>query len=125
MVWLEDEMIRVKRAYEPASKSDGERFLVDRLWPRGVKKEALRLAGWTKEIAPSNVLRQWFNHDPAKWADFQKRYQAELNKHPQACEPLLLAARRGDVTLLFGARDAKHNNAVVLKDYLRARLAKG
>ena len=115
-------MTRTKRAYEPAEKSDGKRFLVDRLWPRGVKKEALKIDGWTKEAAPSQALRHWFNHDPAKWKEFQRRYRAELAEKPEAWKPLLEAARDGAVTLLFGAHDLKHNNAIVLKSFLDQRL---
>ncbi len=115
-------MIQLKRVYDPAAKTDGARFLVDRLWPRGVKKERLALAGWLKGLAPSDGLRKWFNHDPAKWSEFQRRYFGELDEHPEIVRPLLEAARRGKVTLLFGARDAGHNNAVALKRYLSDRL---
>jgi uncharacterized protein YeaO (DUF488 family) len=116
------DMIQIKRAYEPASKNDGQRFLVDRLWPRGVRKEALHMAGWIKEAAPGNELRQWFNHDPAKWKEFQKRYRAELDDQPETWQPLLEAAGNGNVTLLFSAHDTEHNNAIVLRDYLMERL---
>lgn len=115
-------MIQVKRVYEKPAKSDGVRFLVDRLWPRGVKKGALQLDGWVKEVAPSDALRRWFGHTPEKWTVFQKRYFAELDQKREAWEPILEAARRGNVTLLFGARDAEHNNAVALRDYLTAKL---
>ena len=115
-------MIQVKRVYEPASESDGARFLVDRLWPRGVKKEALALQGWLKDLAPSDELRKWFKHDPAKWDQFQRRYFGELEAKPGPLQLLLDAARAGTVTLLFGARDAEHNNAVALRDYLARRL---
>ena len=114
-------MIRVKRVYEPPEPGDGARFLVDRLWPRGVKKEALRLDGWLKDAAPSDDLRRWFGHDPARWDEFQRRYRDELSDRPEAWRPVVEAARRGDVALLFGARDTAHNNAVALKDYLDAR----
>lgn len=114
--------IRVKRVYEPATPEDGQRFLVDRLWPRGLKKEAVHLAGWLKDVAPSDELRRWFGHDPAKWEEFQRRYFAELESRPEAWRPLLEAARRGTVTLLFAARDDRHNNAVALKAFLEARL---
>lgn len=114
--------IQIKRVYEPAARSDGQRFLVDGLWPRGVKKESLRLDGWLKEVSPTGKLRQWFNHDPARWKEFQKRYRAELDARPDAWRPLLDAAGRGHLTLLFGARDLEHNNAVVLKMYLEERL---
>lgn len=115
-------MIRVKRVYEPQEPDDGARFLVDRLWPRGVKKEALRLDGWLKDAAPGDALRRWFGHDPARWDEFQRRYRDELDGRPEAWRIIVEAARRGDVTLLFSARDAEHNNAVALKAYLDARL---
>ena len=115
-------MIQVKRAYEPAAKSDGKRFLVDRLWPRGVTKEALRLEAWLKDVAPSDDLRRWFGHQPAKWDEFRRRYLAELDNRPEAWQPILEAARRGTITLLFGARDVEHNNAVALKAYLEQQL---
>ncbi|MEO8354011.1 MAG: DUF488 domain-containing protein [Chthoniobacteraceae bacterium] len=112
--------IRLKRAYEPASRGDGRRFLVDRLWPRGVKKEDAALDGWLKEIAPSTALRKWFGHDPKKWAEFQRRYRAELEGNREAVRPLLEAARKGPLTLVYGARDQEHNDAVVLKSWLEA-----
>lgn len=115
-------MIKVKRVYEPPAPDDGRRFLVDRLWPRGMKKEALQLDDWWKEVAPSDELRQWFGHDPARWEEFRRRYFAELEAKPAAWQPLLEAARAGDVTLLFSARDEEHNNAVALKAFLEARL---
>jgi uncharacterized protein YeaO (DUF488 family) len=118
-------MIAIKRVYEPVSKTDGQRFLVDRLWPRGVKKETLHMAAWAKQVAPSNELRRWFNHDPAKWKEFQKRYRAELNEQPKTWRPLLEAAGSGRITLLFSAHDAEHNNAIVLRDYLEKRLKTG
>ena len=111
-------MIHCKRVYESPADEGGARFLVDRLWPRGVKKEALQLAGWLKEIAPSEALRKWFAHDPQKWDEFQRRYFAELEKRPTAWQPLLDTARQGHMTLLFSARDTEHNNAVALKRYL-------
>ena len=111
-------MIRIKRVYETAAASDGRRFLVERLWPRGVKKEALSLTGWHREVAPSHELRKWFNHDPAKWKEFQRRYRAELDTKPETWQPLLEAAKAGNLTLLFSAHDTEHNNAIVLKDYL-------
>lgn len=111
-------MIQVKRVYEPASPRDGKRFLVERLWPRGMKKENLKMDGWLKDVAPSNELRRWFAHDPAKWAEFQRRYHTELRSHSDALTPLMAAARRGTVTLLYSAHDVEHNNAIVLKGYL-------
>jgi uncharacterized protein YeaO (DUF488 family) len=110
--------IALKRAYDPASSDDGTRFLVERLWPRGIKKEALRLDGWLKDVAPSTELRKWFSHDPAKWKEFQRKYFAELDKNQEALEPILAAARKGRVTLVFSSHDSEHNNAVALKSYL-------
>ena len=115
-------MIRIKRVYDPPAKEDGARFLVDRLWPRGMKKEALPMAAWYKEVAPSNELRRWFGHDPDKWKDFQHRYRAELSANRAVCEPLLKAAEQGNITLLYSAHDTEHNNAVVLEAYLGERL---
>ena len=117
-------MIQTKRVYEVRAKNDGKRFLVDRLWPRGVKKEALKLDGWLKEVAPSDALRHWFNHDPVRWKEFQRRYRAELSDKPENWQPLLEAATAGDVTLLFSAHDTEHNNAVVLKALLEERFSK-
>jgi uncharacterized protein YeaO (DUF488 family) len=109
--------------YEPPAHGDGARFLVERLWPRGLKKEALHAQAWLKEVAPSAALRRWFAHDPAKWEEFERRYFAELAERPDALEPLVEAARRGRVTLLFSARDETHNNAVALRAYLEGRRA--
>ena len=117
-------MIRLKRVREAATKSDGVRILAERLWPRGVKKAELRLDDWLKEAAPSTGLRKWFNHDPAKWAEFQRRYRAELNSHPDAWQPILEAACKANVTLLFSSHDAEHNNVVALKNYLEAKQKK-
>ena len=116
--------IRLKRTTEAAAEGDGARLLVDRLWPRGVRKESLQLAGWLKEVAPSTELRKWFGHDPAKWDEFRRRYFAELDAKPAVLEPLLAAARKGPVTLLYSARDREHNQAVALRDYLRERYRK-
>ena len=115
-------MIRVKRVYEPPMPDDGARFLVDRLWPRGVTKEALRLDGWLKDAAPGDELRRWFGHDPARWDEFQRRYRDELDGRPEAWRPIVEAVRRGDVTPPCGARDVARSNAVALKAYLDARL---
>jgi uncharacterized protein YeaO (DUF488 family) len=115
-------VICVKRVYEPASPRDGKRFLVERLWPRGMKKESLDLDGWLKDIAPSNELRHWFNHDPAKWTEFQRRYRAELRAHSSALQPLRDAARRGNITLLYSAHDVEHNSALVLQAVLESRV---
>lgn len=116
-------MIKLKRAYEPATSDDGTRFLVERLWPRGVKKTALPLEAWLKDLAPSDALRRWFAHDPKKWEQFRRRYFRELHAHKKACEEILAAARRGPITLVYSARDTEHNNAVALKEYLEARSA--
>ncbi|HKS97616.1 MAG TPA: DUF488 domain-containing protein [Terriglobia bacterium] len=118
-------MLQLKRAYEPTAPSDGTRYLVERLWPRGMKKEALRLDAWLKDVAPSDALRRWFSHDPAKWTEFRRRYTAELDASTAAWQPILAAARRGTVTLVYSAHDTEHNNAVVLREYLEARLKRG
>lgn len=110
-------MIKIKRAYDPPEASDGQRFLVDHLWPRGIKKEALHLDGWLKDVAPSTELRKWFGHEPAKWEEFKRRYFSELDEKPDALQPLLEAS--GPITLLFGAHDTEHNNAVALEAYLK------
>jgi len=115
-------MIQIKRAYDPASKDDGARFLVERLWPRGVKKEDLKIDAWMKDVAPSSQLRQWFQHDPAKWDEFRQRYFRELAKNPDAWQPLLARARRGRVTFVYSAHDTEHNNAVALKDFLNQKI---
>ncbi|MBY0360042.1 MAG: DUF488 domain-containing protein [Candidatus Obscuribacterales bacterium] len=115
-------MILTKRAYDPSQPRDGLRILVDRLWPRGIKKEDLLLDDWIKDISPSNELRQWFAHDPAKWAHFVEKYSKELNDNKACWEPLLKKAKRHRVTLLYGAKDEEHNNAVALKQYLESKL---
>ena len=115
-------MINLKRAYEPATANDGARFLVERLWPRGVRKQGLKLDGWLKDVAPSPDLRQWFGHDPKKWPEFRRRYSTALRAHPDGWRPLLTAARRGRVTLVYAARDVARNGAVVLKAFLDRRL---
>jgi len=115
-------VIRLKRIYDPPEPSDGTRFLVDRLWPRGMKKEVLKLDSWLRDVAPSDVLRRWFAHDPAKWNELRRRYYAELESNPQTWKPILQAAQQGDVTLIYSARDAEHNNAVALKAFLEERL---
>ena len=112
--------IRVKRAYEKADPSDGYRVLVDRLWPRGVRKENLRLDEWAKEIAPSTDLRKWFGHDPTRWEEFCRRYRDELAspERREIMERLAQLSRQGPVTLVYGAKDEEHNNAVVIQDML-------
>jgi uncharacterized protein YeaO (DUF488 family) len=114
-------MIQIKRTYDPPSRSDGRRFLVERLWPRGMKKAALVADAWMKEVAPTTELRQWFDHRVERWDEFQRRYQAELDTNPASWEPILDAARDGTVTLLYSAHDTLHNSAVVLRDYLLER----
>lgn len=114
-------MVQVKRAYESASKDDGARFLVERLWPRGIRKENLNVEGWLKEVAPSTDLRHWFQHDPAKWDEFRKRYFRELEKHPEVWQPLLAQVRSGRVTLVYSAHDTEHNNAVALQEFLETK----
>jgi uncharacterized protein YeaO (DUF488 family) len=111
-------MIALKRAYDPASRADGTRFLVERLWPRGVPKESLKIRAWLKDVAPSTELRKWFSHDPDKWTEFRRRYRRELDSHPEAWKPIIAAARRGQVTLVYSSRDTEHNNAVALQEYL-------
>jgi uncharacterized protein YeaO (DUF488 family) len=115
-------MIRIKRVYEPAEPKDGTRILVDRLWPRGIGKEALKLDSWYKGIAPSSELRKWFNHDPARWDEFRRRYFAELDNNQTAWNPLAGLARSGNVTLLYSAKDEGHNNAEALRYYLESKL---
>ena len=110
--------IRIKRAYEPPAADDGARILIDRLWPRGVSKQALALDQWLKELAPSTELRQWFGHDPALWPEFRKRYAAELRTHTDLVESLRALARKGVVTLVYSAHDEAHNDAVVLQEFL-------
>ena len=114
--------ITLKRAYERPSTRDGLRLLVERLWPRGVKKTSLKLDGWLRNVAPSSSLRQWFSHDPKRWVEFQRRYFRELAANPGAWKPLLEAARRHRVTLVYSSHDMKHNNAVALQRYLRTKL---
>ena len=115
-------MFRLKRAYDPAAKADGLRVLVERLWPRGVSKARLGLDLWAREVAPSTALRQCFGHDPERWREFRRRYQAELRAHRDAWQPLVNAARRGRVTLIYAARDAQHNGALVLRAFLDRKL---
>jgi uncharacterized protein YeaO (DUF488 family) len=110
--------IAVRRAYEPPTPADGQRFLVDRLWPRGLTKAAVHADAWLKDVAPSTELRRWFAHDPAKWPEFEERYRQELAARPEALARLLDAARQGPITLVYGARDEHRNEAVVLREFL-------
>jgi uncharacterized protein YeaO (DUF488 family) len=116
------EMIQAKRVYDPAEPDDGTRVLVERLWPRGTRKETLKMDEWLKDVAPSTELRRWFSHDPARWDEFRRRYFEELDAHRPAWEPLCEVARRGKLTLLYSSHDTQHNNAVALKGYLEGQL---
>jgi uncharacterized protein YeaO (DUF488 family) len=111
--------VHIKRAYEPAEASDGYRVLVDRLWPRGVSRERAHLDQWARELAPSDELRRWFGHDPARYSAFRSRYLSELRDHAEGVAELRKRARSGPVTLIYGARDQEHNEAVVLAELLR------
>ena len=113
--------VKVKRVYDKPGKDDGTRILVDRLWPRGLTKAGARADMWIKDIAPSDALRRWFAHDPARWPEFRKRYFMELKDNPQGLEPLRAKQREGTLTLLFGARDTEHNNGVALREFLTKR----
>ena len=115
-------MLKIKRVYETTRPEDGVRFLVERLWPRGIKKEDLKMKAWLKEVSPSPDLRRWYEHDVEKWKEFQKRYRKELKDNPEAWKPILDAAREGDVTLLYSARDTEHNIALVLKEFLEEKM---
>ena len=117
-------MIKIKRCYESPSLTDGARFLVDGLWPRGVRKEAIRFAGWVREVAPSQKLRNWFGHESKRWAEFRELYFVELTAKRATWMPILEAASKGSVTLLFSAHDLRHNNAVALQKFLQRRLRK-
>jgi len=111
-------LIKIKRAYEPIEKSDGFRILVDRLWPRGIKKEDAHFDDWLKEIAPTSELRKWFNHETEKWDEFTKKYMAELKVSPALEELLTLVDKHRIITLVYGAKDEQHNQAIVIKEYL-------
>ncbi len=113
--------IHLARVYDRDALPDGRRFLVERLWPRGVRKEDLALEAWLRDVAPSTELRRWFGHDPDRWAEFRRRYAAELDAAPETWRPLLEALATGPVVLLYSARDERHNNAVALREHLLAR----
>lgn len=121
-------MIEIARVYDsPHSKSGAKsstRYLVERLWPRGIKKESLQLDGWLNDVAPSSPLRKWYSHEVERWPEFRRRYLAELRKNSTVWQPVLEAARRGNVTLLYSARDTEHNSALVLRDFLNSKLKK-
>jgi uncharacterized protein YeaO (DUF488 family) len=115
-------MIKLKRAYEKPANSDGERILVERLWPRGLNKRQAKIDLWLKDVAPSTELRKWFGHDPARWSEFRKRYKSELRKKPDLTRLLKMKAMKGRVSFIFAARDLEHNGALVLKEVVeRAR----
>ena len=111
--------IRLKRVYDKPTQADGRRVLVDRIWPRGLKKKEARVDEWLKELAPSTGLRKWFGHDPARWNEFKKRYSAELDDQRERVKQLAGEASKRTVTLLFAAKDTEHNNAVALKEHLK------
>ena len=117
----DSQMITLKRAYDGVSRTDGTRFLVERLWPRGISKAMLRVDAWLKEVGPSTDLRKWFSHDPEKWDEFRRRYFRELASQPEAWQPIVSAARRGKVTLVYSSHDTQHNNAVALLEFLRKK----
>lgn len=117
--------VRVKRVYDPPSRQDGRRILVDRLWPRGVSRKTVRIDEWARDLAPSTRLRRWFGHDPARWAEFQKRYRAELRARSDRLAWLAGLARGGRITLVYAARDSDHNNARALQRLVAERLRRG
>jgi uncharacterized protein YeaO (DUF488 family) len=114
-------MIRIKRTYDQPTSADGRRILVDRLWPRGMTKEALAMDAWLKDVTPSPGLRQWFGHRPERWDEFRRRYERELDANIDAWEPIVEASTKGVVTLLYSAQDVAHNHAIVLRDYLERK----
>ncbi len=116
-------MVKLKRVYEPPDREDGKRILIDRLWPRGIKKEDAKIDEWIKEIAPSTELRKWFSHDPVKWPEFRRRYRKELKDMSDVVTRLTEQAKRSTITLLFAAKDAAHANAVVLKEVIDQTMA--
>lgn len=113
-------MIKLKRVYEKPEKSDGKRILVDRLWPRGLTKEKAKVDLWLKDLGPSTELRKWFAHDPAKWAGFKTKYKQELKGKKELLDQIRIASKKGAVTLIYGARDTEHNEALLIKEYLGA-----
>jgi uncharacterized protein YeaO (DUF488 family) len=117
-------MIRIKRTYDPPARSDGQRFLVERLWPRGLTKTAVAADAWLKDVAPTTALRKWFDHRVERWDEFRRKYRAELRANPAAWERILAASKEGRVTLLYSSHDQVHNGAVVLRDFLAERAAR-
>lgn len=114
--------IKLRRAYDPAERTDGVRILVDRLWPRGLSRDDACIDQWVKDLAPSNELRKWFGHDPARWDEFRDRYAVELNRHSDQMKELRELARKGPITLVYSAHDEVHNNAVVLRDFILGKI---
>lgn len=121
-----EDAVRIRRAYEEPGPDDGRRVLVDRVWPRGRSRDDLRLDAWERDLAPSGDLRRWFGHDPSRWEAFHERYRAELASASRSrlLDELAEQARQGRVTLVYGARDTEHNQAVVIAEALRERLAR-
>lgn len=117
-------MIQLQKAYDAPGKADGTRILVERLWPRGVKKTSLKLDDWRKDVGPTTELRKWFSHDPAKWDEFRKRYFVELEANREAWGPIADAAAKGTVTLIYSSHDSEHNNAVALAEFLEKHASK-
>jgi len=114
-------MIKLKRIYDKETPSAGHRFLIDRLWPRGIKKTDLQCDAWIRDVAPSTELRAWYHHEPDKWEEFRKRYFSELEAKPESWQPILEAAQKETVTLLYSSREIEHNNATALKEYLEMK----
>ena len=115
-------MVKLKRAYEPVSSTDGKRLLVERLWPRGLSKKKLNLDDWIRDVAPTTALRKWLGHDPTKWKQFRSRYFRELDSRPESWRPIVSLARNRTVTLIYSSHDEVHNNAVALREYLRLKV---
>jgi uncharacterized protein YeaO (DUF488 family) len=115
-------MLKIKRVYDPPSPNDGKRILIDRLWPRGLKKEDAKVDVWIKEVAPSTQLRMWYGHDPKKWVEFKRRFFSELHRRQDLVEGIVNASRKGTVTLLFGSKEERFNNAVAFKEFVEARM---
>lgn len=124
MIHAEASRIRLKRAYETPEPGDGTRILIDRLWPRGVKKSDVKIDRWLRDIAPTAALRRWFGHRRERWPEFRRRYLAELQRQPELVEEILDAARDNPITLVYAARDEAHNDAVVLRELLTGESAK-
>ncbi len=118
-------MLKIKRVYDQPSRDDGKRILIDRLWPRGLRKEEAHIDEWETDVSPSTGLRKWFNHDPGKWGEFRRRFFAELDKAQESVDNIIAAAQKDTVTLLFGSKEERYNNAVALKEYLDSRMQAG